>query len=367
VEDKSESVVLAVVKAGPRRYALVVDRVLASAEIVVKPIHSRLRGLNYFSGATILGDGRVALILNPQGLASAAHVRFGEDTERQLEVVAPQSRHESQSVLLVRAGGDALGIPVLQLKRIVMVQRTQLEQLSAGWFVSIDGVPTRLHSIATHDHAAANGEYLFVLLPRGVDTSVGYVVDEVLGAEPIELQQLHPMPDWPFAFGAVVLHGQITPIIDLQRLHRNGNKTAIERAADSASKARILLVDDTQFFRDLVGGHLKAAGYEVITAEHGAIALEYLADRSFDLIVSDLEMPIMDGWALASAIRRDTSCKQLPLLALTTLAAEEAEATALASGFDAFEVKLEPASLLAAIERLLHARTNSGRLLGGST
>ena len=118
----------------------------------------------------------------------------------------------------------------------------------------------------------------------------------------------------------------------------------------------MLLVDDTQFFRDVVGRYLTEAGYRVVTAENGAAGLDLLRREPFDLVVSDLEMPLMDGFGLAAAVREIDTLRELPLLALSTLVGEEVQAKALGHGFDAYEVKVDRASLLATVCKLLQRR-----------
>jgi len=349
--------IVAIVTAGERRFALAIDAVLGSEEIVVKPMHGRLRGLAMYSGATILGDGRAALILSMHGVALAARIRFGADTETQPSVAA-RGDTETQSVLLLRESASALfAVPVSQVRRIVMVRRAQFERLETGWYVTIDGVPVRLASRGAEDVSSLPAEILFVLLPREAVETIGLVVMEVLGTEPVDLSQLHPLPGDTQAYGAATLHGRITPIFDLPRLL--GIRESTAAAAVPVSHKRILLVDDTKFFRDVVGGYLEAAGYAVTQAEHGAEGLDRLEREPFDLVVSDLEMPIMDGWTFASSARLQPRFAKLPMLALTTLSREQAEESARAAGFTAFEVKLDQASLLATIARLL---TDSQRM-----
>ena len=99
---------------------------------------------------------------------------------------------------------------------------------------------------------------------------------------------------------------------------------------------RILLVEDTLFFRYLVSSYLQDAGYEVQTAEHGAVVLERLSSDPFDLVISDLEMPVMDGWTFATSVRQRPSAQELPLLALTTLSGDADRRKGLEQGFDAF-------------------------------
>ena len=82
----------AVVKAGSRRFGIVVDEILKSEEIVVKPMHGSLKPLSCFSGATIMGDGQVALILNVEGIARHAGVRFGEYLDERQSRCRPSAR-----------------------------------------------------------------------------------------------------------------------------------------------------------------------------------------------------------------------------------------------------------------------------------
>jgi two-component system chemotaxis sensor kinase CheA len=342
----------AVVKSGSRRFALVIDSVLSSEEIVVKPMHSRLRCLKVFSGATILGDGHVALILDPAGVALAARLRFGSDSAASRHDASAE-KQETQAVLLVRtARGDTFGVPVFQVRRLAMVRRARFERLSSGCFLAIDGLPTRLTSIDGDDVANEGAEFAFAVLPRDVARAEAVVVDEVLGTELVDLRRLSPLPDQPHALGVAQLRGKTTPVVDLYRLLGDGS--AETATLPAAATKKILLVDDTQFFREVVGGYLESAGYEVAKVEHGAAALERLDAESFDLIVSDLEMPVMDGWTLAKEVRmRGHDRQQLAMLALSTLSAEQAEASALAHGFDAYEVKLDRAPFLAAVVSLL--------------
>jgi two-component system chemotaxis sensor kinase CheA len=121
----------------------------------------------------------------------------------------------------------------------------------------------------------------------------------------------------------------------------------------STRKRRILLIEDTAFFRELVKGYLQGAGYEVVTAVHGAEGLERLQEQPFDLVVSDIEMPVMDGWTLARTLRSLPEGRDLPLLALTTLSSEAHRDKARECGFDRYEVKLERDRFLEAVADLL--------------
>jgi two-component system, chemotaxis family, sensor kinase CheA len=117
-----------------------------------------------------------------------------------------------------------------------------------------------------------------------------------------------------------------------------------------------LLVEDTQFFQELVRGYLSDAGYEVTTAANGLEALRILETHSFDLVISDIEMPVMDGWIFAQAVRQNPSWHGVPLLALTTLNSPASREKAQQCGFDGYQVKLDRSEFLAAVSEMLILR-----------
>ncbi len=151
-----------------------------------------------------------------------------------------------------------------------------------------------------------------------------------------------------------MVRGQLTLFPDLGRLaERMTPDTWPRREALPGRRRRVLLVEDTQFFRQVVRGYLEEEGYEVVTADNGALGLERLNEGRFDLVVSDIEMPVMDGWTFARAVRERPDGRRLPLLALTTLSGDADRARALACGFDRHEAKLDRERFLAAVAELL--------------
>ena len=113
----------------------------------------------------------------------------------------------------------------------------------------------------------------------------------------------------------------------------------------------VLLVDDSAFFRDMLTPLIRAAGYQVLAVGSAAEALEALASgRRFDLVVTDIEMPEMDGFALAEAIRRLPSGADTPIIAITAMVSADAITRGRAAGFHDFVAKFDRAGLIAAIK-----------------
>jgi two-component system chemotaxis sensor kinase CheA len=119
------------------------------------------------------------------------------------------------------------------------------------------------------------------------------------------------------------------------------------------SAKQILLLEDSPFFRYLVKGYLEADGYRVTTAENGQMGLDCMNEAEFDLIVSDLDMPVMNGWEFVKKVRQDTDQQEIPAIALTALDSESDRDRAMACGFNRYEVKLDRERFLTSVAELI--------------
>jgi two-component system chemotaxis sensor kinase CheA len=354
----------AVVKVGPQRFGLVVDQLLSTEEIVVKPMHPVLKPLHCFSAATIMGDGRVALILDVEGIARHAGVFTG--AARPPGPVGEADTAERQAVLLFQHGPrEQFAVPLAMVRRIEEVRASALEQVGAREYLTVRGQSVRVLRLDRYLDVSPGPEQdaLFLLLPRHLPQPVGILFSRVLDTESLSIQLDTRSYRADGVMGTAVVRDRLTLFLDLFRLadraEAEGNGAAGPAPPAPARRRRILLVEDTQFFRELVKGYLEKEGYEVVTAAHGALGLRELAGRPFDLVVSDIEMPEMDGWSLARAVRGQRG-RDLPLLALTTLNSDEDRRRALECGFDGYEVKVDRESFLAAVSRLLGRPADPG-------
>jgi two-component system chemotaxis sensor kinase CheA len=350
---------VAVVKVGSRRLGLVVDDILDTEEIVVKPLHAALKALPIYSGATVLGDGRAALILSAEGIARRAGVAWdGASRPGTGGATDETSRAEWQTVLLFRYGPrEQLAVPLALIRRIETVQAGRIERVGDREFVTVDGVPTPVLRLDTVLGLSPCPDRLtmLLLLPKNLRRPLGVLFSEVIDTEAVPLDFSDAAYRADGLLGSAQVRGQMTLFLDLYRLADLA--TEPERPSPAvpalARRRRILLVEDTQFFRRLVAGYLEGEGFAVTVAVHGAEGLERLREGAFDLVVSDIEMPVMDGWAFARAVRDEAAFARLPLLALTTLNSAADREKALACGFDGYEVKVDRDRFLGAVAALL--------------
>lgn len=118
--------------------------------------------------------------------------------------------------------------------------------------------------------------------------------------------------------------------------------------------ANILVVDDSSSMRQMVTFTLSSNGHTVVEAADGAAALEKAKTTAFDLVITDVNMPRMDGITLTKEIRSDSACKRAPILLLTTEAAADKKAEGRAAGATGWLVKpFHPDSLISTIGKVL--------------
>jgi two-component system chemotaxis sensor kinase CheA len=158
--------------------------------------------------------------------------------------------------------------------------------------------------------------------------------------------------------GSILLVLDVSGLIDRARLSRG--RVAMPAIDDDGAPrphahARLLVVDDALTVRELQRSILERGGYQVLTASDGVEAMAILAEGSVDLVLTDVEMPRMDGFALTEAIRAHPARGNVPVLILTSRASEADRQRGLEAGADGYIVKsaFNEAALLAAVERLL--------------
>ena len=358
-----------VVTVGLKRFGVIVDRVIGTEEIVVKPMHASVKHLGIYAGATVMGDGQVALILDIEGLAK--HAGIGSDLAKKGAQTNEKSIHENiadaHQMLLFRSGPTeqyAVALPLI--KRIERIACKDIERVGDHEFITIDGVPTAILRLehALKVSAAAASEWLYLLLPKHTSKPCGLVATELIDIEQtmVELNTTSHREDG--VLGTAVVRGHITLFPDLYRLIELSDPNEKPRQRDE--RLRVLLAEDTSFFRQLVRGYLDSVGLEVEAYENGAMALDAFNSRDFDLVVSDLEMPVMNGWELLKNIRKGGRNARVPAIALTSLSTEDSISRATAAGYDRYEIKMDRGRFLTTLDDVL-ARCGKHRLAASGT
>lgn len=322
MEDGEQDVFIVVSQVGTYTFGIMVDRVFDTEEIVVKPMAPMLRDNPVFSGNTILGDGSVVMILDPNGIASRRGQAKAGDRDAGMVAAHAGSGEEKVALLLFRsAGATPKAVPLSLVARLEEIDVTAIEYADGRPVVQYRGTLMPLVGTAGEVRFAETGRQPVIVFTDR-DRTMGLVVDEILDiAEEVLDFQLDGQSS-SGTMGTAVINGKATEVIDLgwylSQTFADWFGTKAGSAAKSDGQRRVLLVDDSAFFRNMLSPLLKRAGYEVTSVESADRAMA-LHDRGqdFDVIISDIDMPGMDGFGFAEAARRSDRWQDTPMVALS--------------------------------------------------
>ena len=347
-----------VMQVGANVFGIVVDRVFDTEEIVVKPVAPILRHITMFSGNTILGDGSVIMILDPNGVARGAGITAEGRVEDQQTVTATGGirSDSSTSLLLFRAGDQTpKAVPLGLVARLEDIPVERIEMSGGTPVVQYRGQLMPMVPIAGHWEASESGRQAVLVFTEG-QRSMGLMVDEILDVveEPLIIQ---PGSDRLGYLGSAVISERVTDVIDTVYWlsHAGGDWFRGDRKSSAShQKPRLLLIDDSPFFRHLVVPALSAAGFDVTAVESPAEALRLRdAGVEFEALISDIEMPEMDGLSFARNVRASGAWMRLPLVALSSRAEPEDVARGREAGFTDYVAKYDRDALLSSLRECL--------------
>jgi two-component system chemotaxis sensor kinase CheA len=344
-----------VLRAAGRCIGLLVDRVFDTEEIVIKPLAPVLRSVRRFSGSTILGDGRVIMILDPNVLLAASEVACRDAVAAEDEEALTS---EMTSLLVFRAGSATpKAVPLALVTRLEDVAAEAIEHSAGRSVVQYRGQLMPIVDVHGAPVALESGRRP-VLFFTDSGRHMGLMVDEIIDITEADVV-LELGGDGGSSFGSAIIRGRSTDLLDVAHfVNRIFGGWFIERDKPFATKVshpegqRVLLVDDSPFFRNLLKPILECHGYQVTPAGSADQALQLRGrGETFDLIVSDIEMPGMNGFDFAAACRQGGLWQHTPLIALSSHTTPEDLARGRRVGFTNHVGKLDRAALLDALEQ----------------
>ncbi|MDA1312639.1 MAG: chemotaxis protein CheW [Acidobacteria bacterium] len=359
--ETGESVNIIVLQADQKTFGLVVDAVHDTAEIVVKPLSKLLKGLNCYAGATIMGDGHVALILDVMGLAqlggvvgeSASHVQSAADSR-------DAGAAEKQAVLLFRAGAkDRLAVPLALVDRLEEFGVEAIELSGERQVVQyreriLPLMPLGSYLSGTEGDAASDEKVQVIVFSEGTKR-IGIVVDEILDIVD-EAITIRSRSSQPGILGSAVVGGQVTDFIDLHYLIEEASGDWFGGKSGAAAEgAHILVTEGSRFTRGLMRTHLEMAGYRVHEAANSEEAMECLRSETVDVLVSSLDLPGESGGQLLTRVRGLPDVGKVPALGLSLSAEELSRRPETGPAFDEYQLKFDRAAMLHSIEKLASA------------
>jgi two-component system chemotaxis sensor kinase CheA len=344
---------IVVTQVGSQTFGIVVDGVFHTEEIVVKPMSTKLRHIDMFSGNTILGDGAVIMIIDPNGIAkalgasgSAAHEMAEENAAHHIG-----SGEQLTSLLVFRAGSSQpKAVPLGLVTRLEEIAVEKIELSNGRHMVQYREQLMPLVQMNGVEIRAAGAQPILVFADDG--RSMGLVVDEIVDIVEERLN-IEVAGAQDGILGSAVIKGHATEVIDVGHFLPMAFADWFSRREmrPSAASQSVLLVDDSAFFRNMLAPVLKAAGYRVRVAPNAQEGLAVLrSGQAFDVVLTDIEMPDMNGFEFAESIRSDAHLSQMPIIGLSALVSPAAIERGRQAGFHDYVAKFDRPGLIAALK-----------------
>ncbi len=336
---------IVVAQVGTYSFGIIVDRVFDTEEIVVKPTSPVLRDISFYSGNTILGDGSVIMIIDPNGIASSTgEATSGSGSEEAKTESLSKESDESTSMLIFRAGGDELkAVPLALVARLEEIEMSDVEVSHDQHMVQYRGqLMPMIPFNPGHEWKVDGRQEVLVFSESG--RSMGLVVDDIVDIVEDRLK-VEISASQPGLIGSAIIDGRATDVVDvgyyLTQAFSDWFGSGEGEGIDVQGK-KVLLIDDSPFFRNLLAPILSVAGFKVTTANSAIDAIALRENGAvFDVIVSDIEMPEMSGFEFAENVRKDPRWATVPMVALSAKTSEEDFQRGRAAGFNDYVAKAD--------------------------
>ncbi|WP_258239792.1 hybrid sensor histidine kinase/response regulator [Pseudidiomarina homiensis] len=298
-------------------------------------------------------------------LGGKLHVSSAAQRGTEFKMSLPTSFSSFRAVL-VREHEQTFALPALSVVRCIRIEAANVRTVKGYRTLRIDERQLPLVRLASLLKSSTSGTdenpVRWAILIEVHQELLALEVDALIDDLEVTVSPLGPeLAEQTLYMGVAEGDpGQLVPILNPNELLRTArlasrNKQPKPTEQTQSNTAHLLVVDDSFTSRGLLKSIIEAAGYRVTTANDGAEAWRKLKQDEFDLLVSDIEMPTMDGFLLTEKVRSDRQLQDLPIILVTALQSPEDQTRGLEAGANAYLVKssFEQDSLLDAISRLL--------------
>ncbi len=354
-----KEIYIVVCRVGSYDFGILVDRVYDTEEIVVKPVSDILKSLSIYSGNTILGDGSVIMILDPNGIArTITNVEISEREEDAAKTAA-DNQNMIGFLSFTLGTGAPKAVPLELISRLEEINVKDIEVAGDRPVVQYRGDLMRLITLDDEFKMPNSGTVDVIVF--GYDKKViGLVVDEIIDIvkAPFDIKLSSKEAKGHGYLGSMVISGKTTDVVDIAYLLADLVEDAMLDMGPAKQKAHnktILLVEDSPFFRNLTVPMLSAMGYQVTSAENGQEALHMLTEDKmhFDVIVTDIEMPVMDGYEFVTACRKSAQVNGTPIVGYTASLSQDVISRSKDVGMNDCIMKTDRPGLLDAVAHLI--------------
>ncbi len=340
---------IVVINAGGRTFGVLVDEIFGAEELVVKPLGAHFRHMNFLGGCSILGDGYVIPIIECNGLAQL--LNLSAEAEAAVDGSRGRARpkpRDLQYIIVFRSGASRYALPMTLVERLEEIEPERFEMAGGREVLQYRGdiIPVLEWSrlAGEQDAAPPEGPRSCLILAderKRMCLRVGAIEDILETEVDIKASSKNPL-----FLGTAVIEGQATEMVDVFAVLEKAEPGWFAAGDDEQARSSVLFAEDAMFFRSLLIPLLESMHYDVWDAEDGEQARRLLEERGApDLILTDLEMPRMNGYELAAWAREQERLADVPIAALTAKPPKGHDPAELAA-FDAILLKMDRPALI---------------------
>jgi len=306
---------------GKYNFGIIVQEVFETEEIVVKPVAPILKDIDVYSGCTVLGDGSVIMILDPNGIAkSCGEIMQAVDKQGDIDHEEKMAGEES-SFIVFRAGNETPKVVPLELiSRLEEIDVSLIEYSRGMPVIQYRGDLMRIVQIDKNYKIPEEGIQEMLVLSNN-DNVMGLVVEEILDIAKCQIS--HQMSgDKSGYLGSIVIDGKTCDVIDVSFFFKEAFgdlEEAKKPSVDNRNAPKVLFVDDSPFFRKFVPPELTSAGYNVTVCASAKEAFSILEGQdTFNAVVTDINMSGMNGDEFTRLCKEDERFKSIPFIAMSS-------------------------------------------------
>ena len=365
---RKKSIIFIVLNFKHDYFGILVDRIEGTEEIVVKRMPKIIKNRKVFAGATILGNGKVSLIFDINGIVEKSGLNFNQKRDAHFDLIHLKKQREDihKIVIFNNADEEYFAIPVNLLSEVDRFTGNEICRVGDREFIKRHGesIPLmRLEKCLKVSPISTDKETNVIFVPARLKYPTGIVGNSIITSIDLTEEINTKEADEKGIMGTFFYNNMLVNLIDIYTLIQNSDPEKYKAEIDEGiENCHILFADDQLFFRQLVTQYFKSYNIKQVTvARNGQEALQILYNnpRKFDVIVSDIEMPIINGYQLVSSIKADPSFNNIPVMALTTLDGEQNIRKGYEAGFDAYEVKLDKDKVIKGLSKLYRSKKKS--------
>jgi two-component system chemotaxis sensor kinase CheA len=338
---------------------------LDAAQIIFLPGLSTSETVTSISGRGIGLDVVKTRLTSMRGTVDVSF-KAGQGTKFTLVVPLTLT---SIRVILVEASSQVYAIDTIGVHRVLRINADDILSIEGRRVLLIAGIPVPLATLTATlgfqgSAPLVGGAKVPVIVLAAGNRLAAFLVDDLQSEREVVVRTLGPrLRHVKYVSGGTILpDGRIALILNVSDLIQHALSLPAAASFPDAqantprpAKKRLLVADDSVTVRTLQKNILESAGYDVIAAVDGMEAWRLLSEKGADLVISDVEMPRMDGFSLTEAIRESKHFRDLPVILVTAMESDADKARGLAAGADAYCLKstFDQKDLLATIARLL--------------